>query len=643
MLSDRTSKALTGISKATLKSGVRVKHLFRIMTQSNDLWMMAYANIHANQGATTSGSDGTSLDGMSLDRIKNLMWSLKNESYEPKATRRVYIPKANGKMRPLGIPSGDDKLVQEVARILLDQIYEPVFSVHSHGFRPQRSCHTALQDIKTKWKGTKWIVDMDIKSFFDNIDHQILTQCLNKKIDDPKFIKLIQKFLKAGFIDDWKFHGTFSGTPQGGIVSPILANVVLHELDQFLEHKQQVFNKGKSRKESPRYRSFSKKIESERLKIDKWRKIGVFDFMIEEARSRIKSLDQQRSQLPCFETHDENYRRLQFIRYADDFAVGLAASRADAEVIFREVREFLKQKLGLEIAEEKSGIRSIKEGFRFLGHHLSADIQNERVRKIAKNQRNKSGRKVYLKIRTLKSDIFIQVPKEKVWAFCQKKGYLLNRKPTARNRLRNLSDYEIISTYNAEMRGFANFYAMAPKRHLRIMQYAGLLSLFKTLASKHQTTSLRMRGKLKVQSDHILSFKMKGKIKRLKVFKLKDRSKIPLHVDIEQTTALFGNVRTEIVERMNMNQCDYCGITSGSFEVHHVRKLKDLMNKKHKLPWEQRMIARRRKTMILCNECHVSLHAGTLQGWKRDFYKEGEPDALKGASPVRKGVHAPTG
>ncbi len=585
--------------------------------------------------------DDNTLDGMSKERVNHLIQLLKDGQYEPKPSRRTYIPKANGKMRPLGIPSGDDKLVQEVVRILLEGIYEPVFSQNSHGFRPERSCHTALSDIDLHWKGVKWIVDMDIKGFFDNIDHEILIDCLKKKIDDEKFIDLIRKFLKAGYLDNWKFHKTYSGTPQGGVVSPILANVVLHELDQFIREKQQVFNKGKGRQRNREYWRVTKQIAHYRIRIDLLRKRGAFDFMIEEARDRIRKLEEERSKLPAQMMDDENFRRLHYIRYADDFALGLISSREEAEMIYQEIENFLRERLKLEVAHDKSGIRSIKDGFGFLGYHLFQDVNNDRVRKVQAGV-TKEGRRAYMKIRSLRSGIWFQAPKEKAWEFCRKKDYLKGNQPAARPYLLNLSDYEIISIYNAEMRGFANYYVMAPTRSLSIMAWAGLKSLFMTLASKHKTSSASLFRKMKYHDEHVLRYQHKGETKMLKVFKLKHRSQTPVHLDQEQSTVQFGN-RSELIERLNAEKCEYCGKTGGYFEVHHVRKLKDIKDKKNKAPWEIRMIARNRKTLILCRECHDLLHAGNLQGWKRDIHtRDGEPNALKGARSVRRGEHVST-
>lgn len=208
------------------------------------MYGVAYQKIASNGGCTTKGSDGQSIDNMSLVRIDTLIDSLKNESYQPKPARRVYIPKKNGETRPLGIPTFEDKLVQEVVRMILEAIYEDYFENTSHGFRPKRSCHTALLHVQKTFNGAKWFVEGDIKGFFDNINHDVMVATLSERIADDRFLRLIRKFLNAGYVEDWKFHNTYSGTPQGGIVSPILANIYLDRLDYMKEYIQK-FDKGK--------------------------------------------------------------------------------------------------------------------------------------------------------------------------------------------------------------------------------------------------------------------------------------------------------------------------------------------------------------------------------------------------------------
>ena len=322
MLSDKTVRALNGASKATLKQGVRIKHLFRMMTHFPDLWMQAYANIHANKGALTAGVDGSTLDGMSEDRINRVIQLLKDGKYKPEPARRVYVLKKNGKLRPLGIPSADDKLVQEVVRMLLELIYEPIFSQYSHGFRPKRSCHTALLQVRNEWKGIKWIVDMDISGFYDNIDHEIMIRLLEKKIDDKNFIELIKLFLQAGYLEEWKFNATYTGTPQGGICSPILANIFLHELDQFMEKKAADYNKGKTRRLDPTYFNLTNRADLLKKKIKRAEDEGdCFDFFVNEMKEDRDRLRSEAQKIPSRMTHDEGFRRLRYVRYADDSAI----------------------------------------------------------------------------------------------------------------------------------------------------------------------------------------------------------------------------------------------------------------------------------------------------------------------------------
>ena len=199
-------------------------------------YLLAYQNLYANKGSMTPGADGKTISGMGMKRIEDLVKKIRDRSYQPHPARRQYIPKKSGNgLRPLGIPSADDKLVQEAVRIILESIYEPNFKQTSHGFRPNRSCHTALAQIQRTFTGVSWFVEGDIKGCFDNIDHHILIGILKRRIKDEAFIDLIWKLLRAGYLEDWMKHQTYSGTPQGSGVSPLLANIYMNEQDQEME------------------------------------------------------------------------------------------------------------------------------------------------------------------------------------------------------------------------------------------------------------------------------------------------------------------------------------------------------------------------------------------------------------------------
>ena len=263
-----TSEILERIAKSSTehKDGVFTR-LYRYLLRE-DIYYAAYQKLYANRGATTKGIDDDTADGFSAHYIKELIHDLENGIYRANPVRREYIPKKNGKMRPLGIPSFRDKLLQEAVRMILEAIYEPVFDDHSHGFRPNRSCHTALRQISSDFTGVVWFIEGDITGCFDNIDHEILIDILARKIKDSKFLNVIRQFLKAGYVENWKYNKTYSGTPQGGIVSPILANIYLNELDQkFNEIKKRFDEPRKTRHEkTPKYRE----IDNEMKKISYW-------------------------------------------------------------------------------------------------------------------------------------------------------------------------------------------------------------------------------------------------------------------------------------------------------------------------------------------------------------------------------------
>jgi RNA-directed DNA polymerase len=398
---------------ALSKQGKRINGLTRLLANPL-LWKQAYANIYSNKGATTEGSDKTSLDAMSNERLETLKNAVLNGKYRFTPVRRVLIPKSNGKKRPLGIPNGDDKIVQEVARMLLEKIYEPMFSDYSHGFRNNRSCHTALTQVKHKWTGVKWIVNMDIKGYFDNINHDKLIDILSKRIDDKGFINLFRSMLKAGYVEDFKLHNTYSGTPQGGIISPILANIYLHELDLFVEEKIKEFNRGNKRAVNPEYDKLCHRVSKIRKSIDEAMASGN-KTLVENLLPILNKTQKQTKQMPKGKPYDPNYRRLVYIRYADDFLMGIIGSRSEALEIMGQVTDFLVNELKLEIATEKSGVINAKEGVRFLGYEVRI-TENERNVKAVINGRPTT-------VRSVSGRMQLHTPMDKLDKFCQSKGY----------------------------------------------------------------------------------------------------------------------------------------------------------------------------------------------------------------------------
>ena len=616
MLSARTSRALDGIGNCS-HNGHKIRNLFQIMTNHPDLWMQAYTNIYANKGAVTKGIDGITLDGFSDERVVNIIKLLKEDKFLFKPSKRVYIPKTNGKKRPLGLPSGDCKLVQEVSRLLLERIYEPTFSIHSHGFRPKRSCHTALETLTSTWDGMKWLLSVDIESFYDTINHNKMIELLERKIDDRRFIKMIKLMLKAGYIEGWEYHRTYSGTPQGGICSCLLSNIYLHELDKFIEEQMEEGNQGKRRKNNPEWNKLTARISRRKRKITKLKVNNQNSQEIETLKQEIKSVDLERKKIPKVNPYDPDYKRVKYIRYCDDFLVGVVGTKEEAKAIMKKIKEFVQTELLLKVSEDKSGITHAKEGVIFLGYIVKS-YTGEKVVKTKINS-------VDTRMRSIVQRIQLHIPKHKTRRFCQLKGYgnYHEMRPTHRAELLNLSDLEIINIYNAEMRGFANYYNLASccKNELSRLFYLATYSFLKTLAAKYKTSVKKTVSRLKQKGEYVIKYQTKKGFREIKLFQLKHldvRKPLKGNVDKLPNTLIYMS-RTELEERFKANQCDYCGKGWGYMEVHHVRKLSDI--KGGKKPWEKLMIARRRKTLILCIECHHELTHGKLPGWKQNIYK----------------------
>jgi len=602
---ENSEKVLSRLGKLAKVKGIRFDRLYRYVCNP-DLYIKAYANIYSNKGSSTRGIDEATADDFNKTRISELIDSLKDESYKAKPARRTYIPKKNGKLRPLGIPSFDDRLVQEVVRMILEAIYEPTFSPKSHGFRSHRSCHTALEEVKKTFRGVRWFIEGDIKGCFDNIDHHVLIGILRKKIADERFIRLIWKFLKAGYLENFKYHKTYSGTPQGGIVSPILANIYLNEMDKHIAETlrdELTINSSDNAKASitrnKEYHKLSSKSQSISAKIDMCKDVNERKRLIAE----YMELKKQQRRTPSLLGHG-NYKNLQYVRYADDFIIGVKGSKQDCQDIKAKLSKFLHDELKIELSEEKTLITNSKDRARFLNYEVHIG-ENNRFFKDKNGVKKRAGN----------WQIQLNMPRDVIIDSITKKGIVDDIRAEhwrgkARKHLINLSDLEIVSKYNAEIRGLYNYYSIATnvyKMHIlyHVMEY----SCLKTLAAKHKNSVKGIRNKYRVGEGWGVRYNTKTEKNKVRFFYDKGFETKPTAFTKDLDTLPNGAVyagRTELERRITACQCEACGETDANFHIHHVNKVKDLKGKEW---WERLHIERKRKTLVLCEDCHRKLHS----------------------------------
>lgn len=599
-------RVLNSLSEHSKISDYKFERLYRVLFNS-DMFLLAYHNIQGKQGNMTEGSDGQTIDGMSLKRIENLIDTLKNETYQPKPAKRTYIPKKNGKMRPLGIPSFDDKLVQEVLRMMLEAMYEGNFENTSHGFRPKRSCHTALIQVQKNFTAAKWFIEGDIKGFFDNISHDVLIGILRERIADDRFIRLMWKFLKAGYIENWTFHRTYSGTPQGGIISPILANIYLDKLDKYMKEYAEKFDKGKKRAMNPEYKQYSGKMW--------W--LGTKLKQTEDKETRrelidaIKQHQRNRMHLPSVDEMDEGYRRIKYVRYADDFIIGVIGCKTDCEAIKEDIKNFLYEKLKLSLSEEKTLITHGNKKAKFLGYEIYVRPFSDMVLRGKKSGAliKAYGKKVVLEVpMSTMRDKLLYYEAMLIQQFEGKARW----KSTSRTKLIHLDDLEILDAYNREIRGFANYFSIANNSsHLNSFKYIMQYSMYKTFARKYSTTARKIIAKYRINKDFAVTYEdKKGRKKTRVFFNSSFKRKITAmdaSCDVVANT-IFNTTVSSLIQRLQAGKCELCG-AEGNIEVHHVKRLKDLQGKK---PWEIQMIGRQRKTLAVCIPCHNKIHDGKL-------------------------------
>jgi group II intron reverse transcriptase/maturase len=540
--------------------------------------------------------DDDTADGFSEEKISKIIQSLADETYAPKPVRREYIPKKRNskKLRPLGLPTFTDKLVQEVLRMIFEAVYEPTFSQFSHGFRPNRDCHTALKSLKQEFTGVSWFIEGDIKACFDSIDHNVLVDVISSKIKDARLIKLIWKFLKAGYMEDWKYNSTHSGCPQGGVISPLLSNVYLNELDKFAEKVAKEFYKPRDRVRTPEY----SKIQCKKDYAQKLLKTATGEKKAELLK-KVKSLKSEMRKVPCTSRTD---KVIKYIRYADDFIIGVKGDREDCERIKQQFSEFISEKLKMELSEEKTLITHSNTHARFLGY----DVRVRREQKVKHN-----GKCIQ---RTLNYTVELNIPfEDKIMSFLFDKAVIKQNhdgriEHIARKYLYRCTNLEIVDTYNSELRGICNYYSIA-SNYTGLSYFAYLMeySCLKTLAGKHKSTSRKIRAKFPTGTGGwgIPYDTAKGQKYRTFAKYMDCKGSDSFNDAIVPYAIRHAWTTTTLEKRLAAKVCELCGKTNTPLEMHHVNKVKNL---KGKQKWEIVMIAKKRKTLAVCKGCHHEIH-----------------------------------
>ena len=585
----QNAETVLSIIRERGRRGLPLERLYRQLF-NRELFLLAYGRIYANKGAMTPGVTRETVDGMSLAKIDRIIGALRAESYRWSPARRVYIPKKTGK-RPLGMPPWSDKLVAEVVRLLLEAYYDVQFSGRSHGFRPGRGCHTALDEVVSVWKGTHWMIEGDISDCFGSLDHTVMLSTLAEKIHDGRFLQLIDRMLKAGYLEDWRWNDTLSGAPQGGVASPILSNIYLDRFDQFVE--QQLipdYDRGRRRRTHPAYENVENRIARARRHGD---------------REAVRALKRERRTLPSQDPGDPGYRRLRYVRYCDDFLLGFAGPKREAEEIKARIKRFLHDELKLELSESKTLVtHATSQAARFLGYEIRAQHADA---KITRNRRAVNGA------------IGLFVPRTVIRERCAR--YMSKGKPALRGTLLHDEDFTIVAKYGSEFRGFVQYYLLAQDVfRLELLRWVMETSMLKTLAGKHKSTVTKMARRYKAAVDT-----PDGQRTCFQVTVQRDKGKKPVVARFggiplkRQRTAVITDRnpvmatarRNELIHRLLAGQCEMCEGREG-LQVHHVRKLADLSKpgRPERPPWVHLMAMRKRKTLVVCERCHQDIHAG---------------------------------
>lgn len=566
---------------------------------NKDMYVLAYERIKSKPGNMTPGTDGETLDKFSMALIDKLILEMKDESYQCKPVRTAFIPKANGKLRQLGIPTVKDKIVQEVVLMILEAVYDsphgPYFLESSHGFRRSKSPHTALREIQRKWSGVSWLLEGDIKSCFDDIDHEILIGLIQRKIKDQRFLNLIWKILKAGYMDLKETrHDSLAGTPQGGIASPILANIYLHELDVYAKQLQEELEKGTARRANREYRA----IADRRQKMAKAGSANTDEY---------RTLGQQMRSLPSLDTRDPEFVRIKYVRFADDWLVGITGSHELAQEIKDRMKAFLAETLHLTLSEEKTKVTNARsEEAAFLGYR----IRKGRGANSQKHTTSRNASERPFKRRSTGMEIVLKAPMSDVIDRLKQRGLCDgNGKPIHKAGWTTLDEDQIISRYSSINRGIQEFYRPTDNwAELWRVQYILKYSLAKTLALKRKVPITQVIKNREIS----VTVKRKDGLAKITFYQNNDWSVKRDAFSQSPTVDLVQmNIRLRTRSKLGW-PCCICG-NADSVEMHHIRHVRKMTDKKV-TGFTRVMAIMNRKQVPVCSKCHTKIHRGEYDG-----------------------------
>ena len=604
------------------------KDLYRLLLKPG-IYISAYGKIKSNKGALTPAADNDTLDGINLDIINRLIiQKLQDESYQPKLARLEMIPKRDPtKFRPLGIQNPYDKLIQECIRMILDSIFDSSFSENSHGFRQDRGCLTAINQIRRNFDGCNFIIEGDIESCFPSIDHNILISILRKRISDERFLNLIRKFLVAGYLVNTPGKKSFIsfpdlGTPQGSIISPILCNIYMNEFDIYMDS---IISKYSIERSEQKKHPASSKLRYKKKKITQKLKEEEETTSKEEKKKLLKELTHTSLELIKRPYYLNSHINIYYVRYADDWIIGINGPKNLATKIKDEIEIFLFTNLKLKLSKSKTKITDITDGRNyvlFLGYNITLQKQGKITKMI-----HHTSKKPYYK-GTTGHKIKLLVPKDRLLNSLKNKGFCDHKFfPIALKKFANFDDKLIVQRFNSVRIGLMNFYCLVDDSNpFWQIDYIIRYSCAKTLAQKHKTSISKIFKKhgitLKVVVEkEILKTNQEEKI--IKTFSSEMKKFVTFKPILKEPSLKPFEIFKLYNQFTNSGLFECCCICNSNIkvEMHHIKKVSisrdssKTINMKE-LTFSQISGRLKRKQIPVCQKCHNEIHNGNYDGTK---------------------------